>query len=335
MVAVALCWPFASLKAQDIHFSQFYNAPLSLNPALTGVSSADVRFIGNYRSQWNRANAPYTTFQGMYDTKFLPKRNRPYYFSGGLSFIYDEAGDARLNNINLNLAGSFTYALNRNNFLTVGIMGGGAQRSFQYDRLYFDEQFNGWYFDPGLPTGENFEPKPSKMFGDFGAGLNYHAQSSKSRSHLDIGGGFYHLNTPNQSFLADPDAQLPMRMSFYVLPNIQLTERLDWVLHGSAQFQGPYMEALGGTGLRIYLSTHRSKELALQLAGSYRFNWIGESVIPSVEVWYAQWRVGVSYDINISAFSVATLYYGGPEISIQYLITKVKPLEDFRICRLF
>lgn len=335
MVAVAILWSSASLEAQDIHFSQFYNAPLSLNPALTGVSSADVRFIGNYRSQWNRANAPYTTFQGTYDTKFIPKRNRPYYFSGGFYFNYDEAGQARLNNINVSLTGSFTYALNRNNLLTIGVMGGGAQRSFQYDRLTFDEQFNGWGYDPSLPTGEDFEPQPANLFADFGAGLNYRAQHKERRTWLDIGGGFYHLNTPNQSFLADADANLPMRMSFYVMPSVQLTERLDWVLHGSAQVQGSYLEAVAGTGLRIYLSTHRSKELVLQLAGSYRFNWIGESAIPSAEVWFGQWRVGVSYDINISEFSVATLYYGGPEISIQYLITKVKPLENFRICKLF
>jgi len=42
------------LHAQDIHYSQFDRSPLNINPALTGLFKGDLRFIGNYRSQWNR-----------------------------------------------------------------------------------------------------------------------------------------------------------------------------------------------------------------------------------------------------------------------------------------
>ena len=38
---------------QDIHFSQFYMSPLTLNPAMTGVMNCNTRFIGNYRNQWS------------------------------------------------------------------------------------------------------------------------------------------------------------------------------------------------------------------------------------------------------------------------------------------
>ena len=38
---------------QDIHFSQFYMSPLTLNPALTGVMNCNTRFVGNYRNQWS------------------------------------------------------------------------------------------------------------------------------------------------------------------------------------------------------------------------------------------------------------------------------------------
>ena len=36
-------------SAQDIHFSQFYMAPLDLNPALTGVMNCNQRLSANYR----------------------------------------------------------------------------------------------------------------------------------------------------------------------------------------------------------------------------------------------------------------------------------------------
>ena len=42
----------SELKAQDIHFSQFYNAPLTVNPALTGRIPGSYRVVINYRNQW-------------------------------------------------------------------------------------------------------------------------------------------------------------------------------------------------------------------------------------------------------------------------------------------
>ena len=41
-----------AVQAQDIHFSQFYQSPLNLNPALTGVMNCNHRIVANYRNQW-------------------------------------------------------------------------------------------------------------------------------------------------------------------------------------------------------------------------------------------------------------------------------------------
>ena len=46
---------------QDIHFSQFYAAPHTLNPALTGSFDGDWRFAGNYRNQWKSVTEPFKT----------------------------------------------------------------------------------------------------------------------------------------------------------------------------------------------------------------------------------------------------------------------------------
>ena len=40
------------LNGQDIHHSQFYTAPLNLNPGLTGIFNGDQRLALNYRRQW-------------------------------------------------------------------------------------------------------------------------------------------------------------------------------------------------------------------------------------------------------------------------------------------
>ena len=61
--ALVLCLLLAmgcSLSAQDIVFSQFYAAPLRLNPALTGIGIAP-RITANYRSQHLTYPAAFTT----------------------------------------------------------------------------------------------------------------------------------------------------------------------------------------------------------------------------------------------------------------------------------
>ena len=47
--------------AQDLTFSQFYEAPLLRNPALAGIFTGDIRLKGNFRSQWGSISVPFKT----------------------------------------------------------------------------------------------------------------------------------------------------------------------------------------------------------------------------------------------------------------------------------
>ncbi|MGZ3910129.1 MAG: type IX secretion system membrane protein PorP/SprF, partial [Flavisolibacter sp.] len=40
-------------RGQDIHFSQFFEAPLLRNPSLAGIFTGDIRVQAVYRDQWN------------------------------------------------------------------------------------------------------------------------------------------------------------------------------------------------------------------------------------------------------------------------------------------
>jgi hypothetical protein len=88
LTLVALTLTAFGMSAQDLHFSQFQNSPLNHNPALTGIFSGDQRFA-SYRRQWFSAGG-YMTFTGSYDRTF--KRTGQNFFSGGLLFDYDKAG---------------------------------------------------------------------------------------------------------------------------------------------------------------------------------------------------------------------------------------------------
>ena len=195
----------------------------------------------------------------------------------------------------------------------------------------FDDQYNGDIFDETIPTAESFV-KTSVAYFDLGAGVNWYFQDEDSRTRVFVGLGFYHLNRPNVSFLGDKSIQMPLNGRTYVMSTIQLQENVDLVVNGLWHYQGPYQEAVVGAAGRYHLSHERGKELAVQLGVSTR---LSDALIAHFEVFYQSWHIGLSYDINTSPFNVATNRNGGPELSIRYIITKVKPPDTFKACPIF
>ena len=49
------------VNGQDIHFSQFNETPVILNPALCGTAY-DTRIVANYKNQWASVTSPYQTY---------------------------------------------------------------------------------------------------------------------------------------------------------------------------------------------------------------------------------------------------------------------------------
>jgi hypothetical protein len=93
----AVVLSFTQVKAQDIHFSQYYASPLTLNPALTGLINGDFRAVANYRGQWfsiptTSAAAPYNTYQGSFDASVFRKKLKNSGLGLGAMFYADEAG---------------------------------------------------------------------------------------------------------------------------------------------------------------------------------------------------------------------------------------------------
>lgn len=319
--------------SQDIHYSQFYNSPLNINPGMTGIFNGDIRFAANYRSQWYTDNlGSYTTFTAMADRKFYPKdRSKKGFWSGGLLFNYDLAGDSRLSVGHIGLAGSYTAQIEKEHFITLGGSAGFSQRRFKLEDLLWDNQWNGIQVDPNAPSGENFD-NTSRIFADLGAGFNWRWQRS-SRTKFDLGLGAFHLNTPVQSFLDDAvNDELPMRYSAHFISSFQLASFFDLLLHVNGQLQDAYDEVVLGGFAKLYLNQKRGQEFALSLGCGYR---IGDAIIPKVAIDLGPWHGEFSYDVNISDFDVATRGRGGPEFSLIYIITKVPPLGQFKACPLY
>lgn len=320
------CCVAAFGAAQDLHFSQFYLNPLQINPAQTGVFKGDLRASGIYRSQWTSVPVSYRTFGGAVDMKAL-KRGANL-LSGGLLIQHDRAGDAGLKWTQVGLSASAAHALGAAHALSAGFGLALVQRAFDISGLTFKNQWNDYVFDPGLPSKENFN-NSSGLSPSLSGGLNWHFSPAGSRTAVNAGVGISHLNRPKVSFDDNPAERLPMRLAVSANFTLPLNEFFDLVVFGLSQRMGKAQEIVGGAGARFWLVTN---ETALQFTLANR---AGDAIIPALQYEKGNWTVGVSYDINISGFDVATGRRGGFEVAAVYRTLPAPPVKTFKSCPVF
>ncbi len=330
LVFFGLFFGINHIFSQDLHYSQFYNSPLNVNPANAGIFNGDLRFNLSVRDQWRSVPIPWFTMSGAVDKKFLGKNSEKGFFALGLNYNYDRQGSSKINLNNLNLAGSYSRILNKNNIVTAGMIIGYSLRGYSTQTLTWDKQWDGDRPDFTLPSGENFDIE-RVGFMESGLGLNYRWQKS-SRTKVDVGIAGFHLIEPQTSFYKSEDLKLPMRLSINAVANVKLIDELDLQLHILSQQQGVYEELVYGGLAKIYLNKKRGKELEFHLGASYRTS---KFLIPTAAVQFTNLYLGVSYDIDMTEFSNQHDNNGGPEVHLRYIITNVKPLKYFKICPIF
>ena len=317
--------------SQDIHYTNFGFSPLNINPALTGSFKGDMRFMGNYRSQWNSVPVSYLTFSGGADMKLGNSLLDTRHWRVGLLFNYDQAGDSHLNNSSL--YGTIAYALpvSATGSLSVGGSLGYNQRAFKTADLYFDDQYKDLVFSANNHPQEVILDKTINYM-DISGGVNYHHQAITSRTSFDAGVGLFHLNTPNKSFAGDPAVNCEVRKSAYVNSAIAVSKNVDLLVDAMAQFQGPHTEYLIGVGGRLFIANKALQQIALQGGLTLRN---GDAIVPHLGLIYDQWRVAVNYDFNFSQFKTASVWNGGPEINVHYIISRVPAAKYCPLCPVY
>jgi type IX secretion system PorP/SprF family membrane protein len=336
VLLLLMIWLIASdMKAQDLHYSQFYNSPLNTSPALTGIFNGDQRFMFSFRDQGRNIPVPYLTFTASYDRKIYPASNTDGFFGIGGFINYDEQGDSNLRLINVNATASYSRLLDEHNILTGGILLGFANRGFDPENLMWDSQWDPvtGMFNSNAGSGENFDFE-NFSFLETAIGLNYRWQSS-TRTRIDIGAAGWHLNEPESNFSNSVDQSLPLRMSFYGIGSIQLDERLDFQLDILHQRQDAYRQLLFGGYLNYYLNQARGRVSQFRAGAGYKTT--GEILFVKAGFQTNELFVGASYDIDLSEFGVFDEGSPGrgPELHLRYIIKHVKPKGRFKICPIF
>ncbi len=307
---------------QDIHWSQFNDNQLFQNPGNAGHFDGDYRFIGNFRDQWRSVTIPYNTFSMSADARFKK-------WGVGILMFHDQAGDGTFRTIETqgNISRSIKLTSDSSHVIRPGINFGMNHRQLNWDKLYFDSQYNGYILDQSLPTNENYQ-SDRKTNLSVGAGLIYEWQKS-NRTKITAGFGAYNLNQPNQGFY-NTEIKRDVRYNSFVKATFMLNEKWDIIPSIQYSQQGVYREFILGSSSRYYLNTLKGAHRALSAGLWYRTKDAGYL---SFGYEHRDLFVGVSYDVNFSKLVPASNYRGGIEIAVRYIIRKFKPKNIIhRVC---
>lgn len=297
ILATLLCANYT--VAQDPVYSQFYHAPLQLNPAMAGNNEAPF-FAANARIQWPGLTKAYNTYSLSYD-QFLPASN-----SGiGFAVLSDNSGDGALKNTKISGIYSYNLRIKRDHYVRGGIEAGLIQKSLDWDKLIFgdaiDPQFGA--VSPGgtrYPSDEVQPGNTNRNALDLSVGLLYYSPN------LYFGIAVDHLNNPPDEFLTNDEKNYPG-----IPPRITLHAGYEYKLagynnRGNPSFISPhflFVKQGGFNQLNIGLGLEVNS-----IIGGIAFrnsNTNGDAVIFSAGARLGLTKLVYSFDFTVSDLGIA------------------------------
>lgn len=200
LFASTLLIPIGSY-GQDPQFSQYYAAPLYLNPALAGINQLGRAGV-NYRNQWPSIDATFETFSAYVDVNFDEKNS-----SLGLLITSDQEGIAGLTSTEVALQYAYQVRVNYKWTFRPALQASYTIRDLNFNRLTFGDQIDANGFN-GNPTAEQFDDAGTVQYWDLGVG------GIVFSDRIWFGASMHHLREPDQSFLGD-GSPLPRKLSLH------------------------------------------------------------------------------------------------------------------------
>lgn len=304
--------------AQDLHFSQFFEAPLLRNPSLAGIFTGDYRIQGVYRDQWNSFTNAYRTgsFNGEYK---MPVGTGNDFLTVGMQILYDKAGTAGLTTNEIFPAINYHKSLSseKTTYLSLGFMGGYAEKRIDRSKITTNNQFDGAAYNPSLADGETFST-PAVHYWDGSVGMSFNTTfGTDQQNSLFFGAAYHHLNRPRNSFYQDAHTELDPKYVFSAGVKVGVDDRSYFTLQADHSMQGSARETIAGALYAYKLGEFTDDpKYVLNLGAFLRWK---DAVIPVIKIDMLPLSVAISYDVNVSTLETVSQGRGGVELSISYI----------------
>lgn len=331
--------------AQDIHFSQFYAAPLTLNPATTGNFDGLFRITGIYRNQWlGVANVrPFFSTPSvgvdfsLLGDKFEGTKIQGSSLGVGLHFTNDQQNEKTFNTNQIMASVAWQQALAKNKVtIGIGLQGGVYLKNLNTGNFQFGSGFlPDLSYDKSI-EGEGYSTNNLTRF-NLNAGLNVNLRLIKNMSY-SMGFSAMNLTQPSEQYLNNSkNAKLPIR--FQVHGGFQFDVKRVVLLPGYLfQTQAKAHEGTFGLTAGIHFINKPEDKATLFLGLWSRLNTgvsstLTSAIIPKAGIEFKKVRVGFAYDIGLGPIKsdVASAGVGRApnafELSLSYIFKQTTPKE--------
>jgi type IX secretion system PorP/SprF family membrane protein len=308
----AVCAVF-SAGAQDLHFSQWFNAPLLTNPANTGfIPDADYRLGANYRNQWSSIMAePYKTMSIWGDAQVFRDRIENGWLGLGGVLLRDEAGSGTLTSTEAYGSVAYHQMLGFGSLLTAGFNVGVVNKRINTSTLKFPDQFDGKFFDNTLPTSVVID-QPNVNYFDMQVGMNY-AYFPTNKMYLNAGFSIQHINGARESFFStDPagyDSRIAPRYIGFLNASFKTSDQV--IINP----MGYYTTMAGASELVLGMNAQYDLGDGQELIGGLYYR-KGDAVIPMIGFVYKSIKLMFTFDVTTSSLNSADDSRGAWEFAL-------------------
>jgi type IX secretion system PorP/SprF family membrane protein len=312
----------AVLSAQDLHFSQFFNSPLSTNPANTGfIPDGDYRLGVNFRDQWSSImSLPYKTMSAFGDVQIMKNRDQNGWVGIGGLVLRDVAGSGNLTSTKVYGSVAYHQMLGYSSLLSLGFNTGIASKRINTANLKFPDQFDGKFFDNKLPTSAVLD-RNNISYLDMQVGMNY-AYFPTEKIYVNTGFSVHHVNRPQESFFESSDYtnRVPRRYIGFLNGSFMINDQ--WIINPNAYFtmQANSSELVAGLNAQYNLSG--DGEYVLTGGLYYRHK---DAIIPMVGIGYKDYAFAFTYDATMSTLK----NYNGSRGAYEFSLIKQGVFDRF------
>ena len=302
-----------SANAQDLHFSQYFNSPLLINPANTGFApDVDWRVGINYRNQWASITPnPYKTMSAWGDVQAFNNRFENGWVGIGGALLRDVAGSGGLTSTKGFASIAYHQLVGFRSLVSGGFNIGFVNKRVDFTKLTFDNQWNGKFFDVTIPSGETFAYNSVTYF-DVQAGLNY-AYFPSENAYFNVGFSAMHLNRARESFFSNKteDTRISPRLTMFVNGSFKLSPM--WIINPNVYLSkmATAYEVVGGANVHYNLSGDGTSQL---IGGLYVR--LKDAFIPMAGYQWNDLAITINYDATSSTLGTYNQTQGAYEISI-------------------
>jgi type IX secretion system PorP/SprF family membrane protein len=304
------------MRAQDRHFSQFYNNRVYHNPAAASLQETDYRIGINYRKQWSWLENSFRNQSFSGEAGFAPDKQHFNRLGTGLIILQDQAGNSQLKRFEARGNVAWHQPVTSKDVFSSGIGFGYIQRSIAWDGLKWDAQYNGAGYDPSLDNKENLNSNAVSHI-DFSLGLYWTHRARNSEWNCGISS--YHYRQ-DQSLIEESSSPLQLRHNL-LGSYTKRTSYFDYVGDVKVMRQAGAMEIeVGGRvhyklGMDSRYTNFRTSSTAF-FGAYYRYS---DAISTLIGFEYERMvSLFISYDVTLSNLSEAGGRGGAIEFTLLY-----------------